>query len=240
MIKEHRPYWLKKLMARYEHWYCERYIAPQLAALGPGYMLLKPWNLRIYGSQIRAGKNLHIITTGDRWVCFSTWALGDAQGQINLGDNLLICPGSRFDSASAINIGDNCMFAAGVYVTDADWHDIYDRTRAIGTTRPVTLAQNVWVGDGAIICKGVTIGENSVIGAGSVVTGDIPANVIAAGNPARVIKPLDATQSLVTREQLFADPRQLRKDLDRLERHMLKQNSLWDWLRAHFFPKRGD
>ncbi|MDZ7686153.1 MAG: DapH/DapD/GlmU-related protein [Gammaproteobacteria bacterium] len=73
------------------------------------------------------------------------------------------------------------MFAAGAYVTDADWHDVYDRTRTIGTTRPVTLEQNVWVGDGAIICKGVTIGENSVIGAGAVVTSDVPANVIAAG-----------------------------------------------------------
>ncbi len=240
MIKDHRTYRLKKLIGKFERWYCDHFIAPQLAALGAGHMIMKPWNVRVQGSNIRLGKNLHIVTTGDRWVSFSTWAMDEHQGNINLGDNVLVCPGSRFDSASAINVGDNCMFAAGAYVTDADWHDIYDRTMPIGATRPVTLAQNVWVGDGAIICKGVTIGENSVIGAGSVVTGDIPADVIAAGNPARVIKPLDPAQTLVTRERLFADPVQLQDALDKLERLMLHHNTLSGWLRARFFPTRGD
>lgn len=55
---------------------------------------------------------------------------------------------------------------------------------------PITINDNVWIGGGAIICPGVTIGENSVIGAGAVVTKDIPANVVAVGNPARVIKQL--------------------------------------------------
>ena len=68
---------------------------------------------------------------------------------------------------------------------------------------PVTLGNNVWIGDGAKVCKGVTIGDNSVIGAGSIVTSDIPANSIAAGNPARVIKPLDPSQPLVKRESIF-------------------------------------
>ena len=54
--------------------------------------------------------------------------------------------------------------------------------------KPITLGKNVWLGGGCTILSGVTIGDNSIIGAGSVVTKDIPANVIAAGNPARVIR----------------------------------------------------
>jgi maltose O-acetyltransferase len=55
---------------------------------------------------------------------------------------------------------------------------------------PVTIGDNVWIGGGAIICPGVTIGDNTTIGAGSVVTKSIPANVVAAGNPCKVIRAL--------------------------------------------------
>lgn len=55
---------------------------------------------------------------------------------------------------------------------------------------PVTIGDNVWVGSGAIVCPGVSVGADSVIGAGSVVTRDIPAGVVAAGNPCRVIRSL--------------------------------------------------
>lgn len=56
---------------------------------------------------------------------------------------------------------------------------------------PITIGSNVWIGGNAVICPGVTIGDNVVIGAGAVVTKDIPANVVAAGNPARVIRPIN-------------------------------------------------
>ena len=66
--------------------------------------------------------------------------------------------------------------------------------------RPVTIGADCWIGGGAIICPGVTIGDRTVIGAGSVVTHDIPADSLAVGNPCRVIRPLeageDATHSL--------------------------------------------
>ena len=57
---------------------------------------------------------------------------------------------------------------------------------------PITIGDNVWLGGGVIVCPGVTIGENTVVGAGAVVTRDLPANVVAVGNPARVVKTLDA------------------------------------------------
>ena len=76
----------------------------------------------------------------------------------------------------------------------------------MGTTAPVTIEENVWIGDSAIICKGVTIGENSIIGAGAVVSRDIPANTIAAGNPARVVKELDPGEQMTKRDHVFSDP----------------------------------
>ena len=201
---------------------------------------MKPWNVNVYGRHIRIGDNVHMVTDPDRTVSFSTWTIDDHQGHITLGNNVLVCPGCRFDSASSITVGDNCMFAAGVYVTDADWHGIYDRTEVVGATKPVTLAENVWIGDGSTVCKGVTIGENSVIGAGSLVASDIPANVIAAGNPAKVIRPLDPEQTLVTRARLLEDAEALQEKMDSIDRYMLTSNTLLHWLRVKLFPHRGD
>ena len=132
------------------------------------------------------------------------------------------------------------MFAAGAYITDADWHDVYDRTEVVGVTRPVILEENVWIGDGATICKGVTIGKNSVIGAGSVVASDIPENVIAAGNPAAVVKPLDPDQDLVTRNKIFKDPGELERNTQAIEQYVLKNNTFADWIRSKLSPRRGD
>ena len=240
MIHDQRPYRLKKLYLWIEQRYAQQFIAPQLASLGPGFHLMKPWNIRLHGAHISVGKNIHIVTADDRKVSLSTWQFEDNGGHIRIGDNCLLCPGVRIDSASEVQINDNCMLAAGSYITDADWHDIYDRTRAVGTTAKVRLNSNVWVGDGAIICKGVTIGENSVIGAGAVVTHDIPANVIAAGNPARVVKHLDPARTLVTRASLFTDPAALAHQNDQIDRYVLTKNSLLNWLRTYFFPRRGE
>ena len=71
-------------------------------------------------------------------------------------------------------------------------HDLYER--AIITCKPVRIRRNVWVGANVTILPGVTIGENAVIGAGSVVTKDVPDNAVVAGNPARLIRYLDAEQ----------------------------------------------
>ncbi len=137
-------------------------------------------------------------------------------------------------------MGDNCMIAAGAYLTDADWHDIYDRTQPVGKTDPIALHDNVWVGDGATICKGVTIGKNSIVGASSVVVADIPANSIAAGNPARVVRQLDHELRMTTRADLFKNPTEYAEDLDEIDRYLLRENSLTGWLRMLFKPKRGD
>jgi len=90
-----------------------------------------------------------------------------------------------------ITIGKEVQIAPGVHIYTAT-HPLDAATRRAGweSALPVTIEDGVWLGGGAIICPGVTIGENSVIGAGSVVTKDVPANILAAGNPCRVIRSL--------------------------------------------------
>ena len=86
-----------------------------------------------------------------------------------------------------ITLGDNVFIGPKVCLITEN-HGILPSERRILTSKPVTLCNNVWVGAGAIILPGVTVGENSVVGAGAVVTHDVPPNTVVAGNPARVIK----------------------------------------------------
>ena len=100
MIHDHRPYWLKKFSRIIEKRYAEHFVAPSFSALGNHHHLMKPWNIRIHGDEISAGENLHVVSDSDRRVSFSTWTLNEHQGRIRLGNNVLVCPGCRFDSAA--------------------------------------------------------------------------------------------------------------------------------------------
>lgn len=93
--------------------------------------------------------------------------------------------GTVIGCASYIKLGDNVRCGANTLITDSDWHIDDYRT---GPNKDVIIEDNVWLGYGVKVLKGVHIGQNSLIGANSVVTKDIPANVIAAGNPCKVIK----------------------------------------------------
>ncbi len=240
MMRDHRPYWVKKAYLRFQAFYVEHFLRPQFAYLGEGYTFMKPWNVEIFGGPIRLGEYANVIATPDRRVRLTVWSDREDRGGISLGKYCLICPGVRMSSATEIVVGDNCMFASGVYVTDSDWHDLYDRISVVGKTAPVRIEDNVWVGDGAVICKGVTLGENCVIGAGSVVVGSVPAGVIAAGNPARVVKSLDPDRKITTRADWFSNPAALQEEIDRIDREKLKGNTLRDWIRSCLFPSPGD
>ena len=152
---------------------------------------MKPWQVEVFGGPVFLGDYSTVIGTPDRKVRFTVWPVWQGTGKIEIGRCCLICPGTRIMSATSITMGDGCMTAQNVSISDADWHDLYDRSLPVGNTQAVTIGNNVWIGDSAIVCKGVTIGDNSIIGAGSIVVKNIPANAIAAGNPAAVIKYLD-------------------------------------------------
>ncbi len=92
----------------------------------------------------------------------------------------------------AITIGEDCQIGPNVQLlTPTHPIDPGPRRDKLEAAEPITIGDNVWLGGGVIVCPGVTIGDNSVIGAGSVVTRDIPSNVVAVGNPARVIREIE-------------------------------------------------
>ncbi|MFF7112803.1 sugar O-acetyltransferase [Streptomyces albogriseolus] len=91
----------------------------------------------------------------------------------------------------AITIGEDCQIGPNVQLlTPTHPVEPGPRRDKLEAARPITIGDNVWIGGGAIVCPGVTIGDNTVIGAGAVVTKDIPANVVAVGNPARPVRTL--------------------------------------------------
>jgi maltose O-acetyltransferase len=115
------------------------------------------------------------------------------ESSIVLGDGVQLNNNAFIKSEGpGITIGDGALLGSHVEIFDSDFHELHPARRRGGNPRMgrVDIGENVFVGEGTKILKGVTIGANSVIGAGSVVTGSIPANVVAAGNPARVIREL--------------------------------------------------
>lgn len=93
--------------------------------------------------------------------------------------------GTTIGCFKEIRIGKNVRCGANTLITDSDWHLNDPRS---GEPKPIVISDNVWLGYGVVVMKGVKIGENTVIGLNSVVVKDIPANCIAAGNPCKVIK----------------------------------------------------
>lgn len=110
---------------------------------------------------------------------------------IHAGDGVYMNFDCVILDCAEVRIGRNVMFGPGVHVYAAT-HPLEADLRCQGPelARPVIIGDQVWVGGRSVICPGVTIGDNTTIGAGSVVTRDIPPNVFAAGNPCRVIRSL--------------------------------------------------
>lgn len=110
---------------------------------------------------------------------------------IEVGDNFYANCGCVILDVNKVQIGDNVLLAPNVQIYTAA-HPINPMERLTGRefARPIVIGNNVWIGGGTIICPGVRIGDNVTIGAGSVVTKDIPDNVVAVGNPCKVIRKL--------------------------------------------------
>ena len=112
--------------------------------------------------------------------------------EVIIGNNVVLANGMSIQAASKITIEDNVMIGINCFLVDTDGHDLDPEKRMTGEPKSgnITIKKNAVVFYNSVVLKGVTIGENSVIGCCSVVTKDIPANVFAAGNPAKVIRNL--------------------------------------------------
>lgn len=132
-----------------------------LAEAGEGCYVESPFHANFGGRHVHFGKNVY------------------ANFNLTLVDD------------THIYVGDNTMFGPNVTVATAG-HPIHPalRERGLQYNMPVHIGRNCWLGAGVIVLPGVTIGDNTVIGAGSVVTRDLPGNVVAVGNPCRVLRPV--------------------------------------------------
>jgi acetyltransferase-like isoleucine patch superfamily enzyme len=150
-------------------------------------------------------KKPRAVVIGNHVSCYAgcSFAVG-ANGQCSIGDFTLL-NGALIMAEEKIEIGSHCLISWNVGIADSDFHPLEPAQRLIDAqalapffnerpprpklkTAPVRIADNVWIGMNAVILKGVIIGENSVVAAGSVVTKSVPANTVVAGNPAVVVK----------------------------------------------------
>lgn len=144
--------------------------------------------------QISFGKNvqLGVINSPNYYSHYTYFEARNKESKILIGNNTSINNAFSAVAFSSIIIKNNVLIGVNCSIFDTDGHDLEadKRTNEKVVSKPILIEDNVFIGDNVTILKGVTIGENSVIGFGAVVTNDIPSNVIAAGNPAKVIRNL--------------------------------------------------
>lgn len=107
-------------------------------------------------------------------------------GFVYINHNSVFLDCAKISIGSDTYIGPNCGFYTAIHPINAE-----ERIKGLEFAKPITIGKNVWIGGSVTILPGVTIGDGAVIGAGSVVTKDIPANVVAVGNPCKVIKTIE-------------------------------------------------
>lgn len=152
-------------------------------------------------SLITLGDNCSIVSSSYRCTASSIYAPTKfrtfaSSARIFIGNNVGLNGTSIVARTKSIYIGDGTMIAPNCVIMDSDFHALWppenrENNPALERDKDIFIGKNVWIGSQVIILKGVTIGDNSIIAAGSLVARDIPASVLAGGNPARVIKELN-------------------------------------------------
>lgn len=238
--REHHPFWVQKALAFGSQRWAEHFLLPQFDAIGKEPRFSGARFIHVQGGNIRIGDHFHAFATRHAPISLAVNPYEGGDGELVIGHWVVISMGARIRSATSVRIGDNSMLAENCYITDADWHDIHHRIYP-GKRAPVVIGNNVWLADSVTVCKGVTIGDNCVVGAASVVTRDLAPNTIAAGNPARPIGEIDPNLPSSRREHLF-DPRARPYDAfkDEYDRTRLAGNTLASYLRSMVWPRRDD
>jgi acetyltransferase-like isoleucine patch superfamily enzyme len=169
------------------YWYKAKYRFLQKdVTIGKNFRVVKGFRIRgpgrvIIGDNVIVDGTTHAVTP----CTYSKEAV------IRIGSKVFL-NGTRFGCRVGISIGDDCIIG-DASILDTDFHHVNPQKRHAPEppeAQPIIMERNVWIAGATIILKGVTIGENSVVGAGSVVAGDIPKNCLALGNPAQVIRNL--------------------------------------------------
>ncbi len=170
--------------------------------------LVWTWRLHSLGSRSVLARSLQInnpkavsigagVTISDQFILADLCPDQGEVPKIIIGDGCIVLYRFQCNAAQSVRIGRNVLIASNVLVTDSD-HVIEPGGLPVTRngrfiTRPVFIDDNCWIGQNAVVLKGVTIGRESIVGANSVVTHDVPSRSVVAGNPARVIKKLNVS-----------------------------------------------
>jgi acetyltransferase-like isoleucine patch superfamily enzyme len=163
-----------------------RYCLRQATSLGVGIRILgRPPVIRNAGT-LTLGNDVK-LEAPIRPIFFHVF--GGAE--LTLGEQVAVNEGARFECTRAIRVGDRVRIGFGAVLIDNHFHDVYDReSRPPG--RSIVVENDVWIGARAMVLPGVRIGEGSIVGAGAIVSNDVPPFTVVAGNPAHVVRSLSA------------------------------------------------
>lgn len=155
-----------------------------------------------FGPGCKVGWGHHVLAPGQNNIHFgpdcivgrhATIEVRTAEGRLTVGGHSLLSHDCTIAVGSSVEIGEDCLVGEMTSIRDHD-HDFSSHARPVreqgSNVAPVAIGSNVWLGARVTVTKGVTIGDNAVVGAGAVVTHDIPGNSLAVGVPARVVRTL--------------------------------------------------
>jgi acetyltransferase-like isoleucine patch superfamily enzyme len=172
--------------------------ARRFGAFGTGSGILFP-TVALYGEPyIRIGRDVIVGPYCTLSAGVMPGHVPDHDPVVAIGDAVLIGRGSGIVGHRSVTIGDGVFTGHYVYVTDANhgYEDVHETIgRQFAAPRPVAVGAGSWLGHGSVVLPGATVGEHVAVGAGSVVTGDLPSYSVAVGNPARVIKRYDTERA---------------------------------------------
>ena len=160
---------------------------------------------------------------------FSRWFTGvEIHPGATIGSGFFIDHGMGVVIGETAEIGNNVTLYHGVTLGGTTWNK--------GKRHP-TLKDGVVIGAGAKVLGPIEIGENGRVGSNAVVTKDVPANVVVAGNPAAVVKTLDESEPRYTRSDMFEDPSETQAYFEHLDRVLLAGNRFWPWVLQAIYPR---